>query len=349
MEIIVKEIAPEARRRGMTIPLAEYEKYRVKPTESLEEPKFMFQYGGVKFMPQGDIQAVKAKAKSGKTLFMAILAASALGCETFGIKKLGKRNSVLYIDTEQNKRSTNIFLKRVYDLLGWNTDEDHKKEFNAYSLREMEGTDDDPTATTQRREAVISLITQIEPKPTLAIIDGIADITKDFNDIESSGETISELMRVAQKMDVAIINILHTNKGYEDHNMKGHLGTLLLQKASDVFELRKHKEDSFEVVHTDSRNAKVNNLNFKVTPNNEDITLTPIEKINENDNNETNYKQNFNEAFTHINAQETTYTTLLNTYQQLFQKKDSATKKHIAKAIQLNIIKKNKNNTYSLC
>ena len=36
-----------------------------------------------------------------------------------------------------------------------------------------------------------------------------------------------------QKADCAVCCVLHTNKGDGDHGMKGHLGTLLLQKASD--------------------------------------------------------------------------------------------------------------------
>lgn len=64
----------------------------------------------------------------------------------------------------------------------------------------------------------------------MAVIDGVADLLEDFNDVGQSSEIINSLMRLSAENDVAIINVLHTNKRKDDSDMKGHLGTLLLQK-----------------------------------------------------------------------------------------------------------------------
>jgi KaiC/GvpD/RAD55 family RecA-like ATPase len=347
MEITVKEIAPEAIRRGRTIPIEQFEKYRVNPEENLEEPNYILSYKGVKFCPQGDIQAIKAKPKSGKTLFMLIVAATVLGCEKFGLKRVRRANSVLYIDTEQNRRSTNMFTKRLYKMLGWKLGENHRGEFNAFSFREMEGTDADPSAATQRLQATISIIKEIKPKPTLCIIDGIADLVRNFNDVQESSSVVGELMKVAQKEDVAIINVLHTNKSFEDHNMKGHLGSFLLQKASDVIEMRKYKNGVFTAVQTETRNSPVDPIGFKIVTDGEDITLAP-EEIKQEVGERIDHQAVFASLFERNEGNPMRYNDLVKAYMREGGVSDTAAKKHIKSALGEGVIVKTKMGTYAI-
>jgi hypothetical protein len=97
----------------------------------------------------------------------------------------------------------------------------------------------------------------------LAVIDGVADLLEDFNDVGQSSKIINSLMRLSAENDVAIINVLHTNKRKDDSEMKGHLGSLLLQKASDVFEVKRNG-DTFNVTESDCRNIAIPDFSFSI-------------------------------------------------------------------------------------
>lgn len=215
-------------------------------------PDYLLSSYGVPFLPKGDIHAIKAKPKSGKTLFMAVLAASTLGARQFGLSTLSKDATVLYADTEQNRRNTSAFVYRVNDILSYQS-----HNLYALSLREVSSPE-------SKLDIIISAIASL--RPALTIIDGIADIVADFNDIENSAEVISILSKLAQQYNTAIINVLHTNKAQGDTNMKGHLGSLLLQKSSDVFEVKRNCNNGniFTVSQTDTRNAPISPIKFYI-------------------------------------------------------------------------------------
>lgn len=134
----------------------------------------------------------------------------------------------------------------------WSTERNNER-FKAYSLR---------SAAISERLPIIERAIR-ENAPTMAVIDGIADMLEDFNDVGQSSEIINSLMRLSAENDVAIVNVLHTNKRKDDSDMKGHLGTLLLQKASDVFEVKKN-DGIFNVTESDCRNVSIPDFSFSI-------------------------------------------------------------------------------------
>lgn len=221
-------------------------------TTDYPEPKFTIRMDGTGTLPRGDLQAIKAKSKNGKSFLCAILIASVMGCDRFKFEAVEQGATVLYFDTEQNKRNTAALAKRVYSLMGWNTDHNEAR-FKAFSLR---------SKTISERLPIV--VRQVEKnKPTAAFVDGVADLLEDFNDVEQSNRLINTLMRLSADTDTAIVCVLHTNKRKEDTNMKGHLGTILLQKASDVFEVEKDKS-TFFVTETDCRNIAISDFAFAI-------------------------------------------------------------------------------------
>ena len=211
--------------------------------EELGEPDYTLNIGGVGCLPRGDIAAVKAKSKNGKTYLCSILAAALLGDETFGISRENE-HKVLYIDTEQNKRHTNRLVVRIHQILGLDAKKSRHDISRGYALR------------TIAKEQIQALIEEKVKKwcPTAVIIDGIADLCRNYNDPVESDKVIDFVMKLASNYDCAVVCVLHTNKQEGDQNMKGHLGTLLLQKSSDVFQVTK-KGLIFDVEQTDTRNA----------------------------------------------------------------------------------------------
>ncbi len=245
-----------------------YDKYEVRLGDEEPMPEFTFMSNGIGSSPIGDIVAIKAKSKNGKTFLAAIFASVILGAKFDELEPTIKDGSkILFFDTEQNRPNTQALLQRILILRGW--EEEHTERLRVYSLREM---------------PIFERIKCIEKKigtlrPTAVFIDGLADLTFDFNDIEQSMDVIVKMSQLASTYKCTIFFILHTNKN--DNNMKGHLGTLATQKCSDVFHIEKDDNNIFNVTETDCRNIPIKDFYFKID---EYGIPYPVQKIIETDN-----------------------------------------------------------------
>lgn len=214
--------------------------------------EYTFFSGGTGCAPRGDIVAIKAKPKNGKSILATILSAVVLGAEFGELKPGTKGATVTYFDTEQNKANTALVMERIYNLCGWK--EPHPNRLHVYALRKM--------GQEQRLQYIKEKIETL--KPTTAVIDGIADVMCDFNDIKESSEAIQTMMKLSAENNTTIFFVLHTNKS--DSAMKGHLGSFALQKCADAFEVTR-KNDAFNVTHTDTRNIYIKDFTFSMDEN----------------------------------------------------------------------------------
>lgn len=231
-----------------------YDKYEVRLGDEEPVPQFTFLSDGIGSAPIGDIVAIKAKSKNGKTFLAAILASVILGGKFGNIKPtFGDKSKILFFDTEQNRPNVQALLQRILILRGW--DEEHNDRLKIYSLREMH--------VIERLRYISRKIDTL--RPTVVFIDGLADLAFDFNDIEQSQDVIIKISQIASSKGCTIFFVLHTNKN--DMNMKGHLGTLAVQKCSDVFYIEKDEEDFFNVTETDCRNIPIKDFSFKIDEN----------------------------------------------------------------------------------
>ena len=110
------------------------ESYEIDITQIYPEPRFTVRLNGVGTLPRGDIQAVKAKSKNGKSHFCAILCASVLGCNDFGFTSNFPDASVLLCDTEQAAYNSVKIVRKIHALLGWPTHEPNDR-LKALNLR----------------------------------------------------------------------------------------------------------------------------------------------------------------------------------------------------------------------
>ena len=215
-------------------------------------PEYTFKQHGNGSCPRGDIVAIKAKSKNGKTFLSSLFAAIILGADVPYFDACMKRAKVIYFDTEQNPINTYMVVKRIYTLCGWKGRDNRR--FKAFNLRCVE---------LRERMGIIERRIS-ENKPTAVFIDGIADLVNNFNDIDESNNIIQNLMRISAANKCAIFVIIHTNKGKDDNSMKGHLGTIAWQKCSDVFNVEKKNDDTFFVTETDCRNKPISDFSFKI-------------------------------------------------------------------------------------
>ena len=197
--------------------------------DTVVEPlRYSLSVDGVGVFSLLDIHGVKAKQKAGKTTMLKVCAAAWLRGEQFRVKSELEAPRVLWLDTEQNRPDVKQILTDIVEMTG--VDADYiTSHLHVHALRccSYDGLYD------LMMQAVIDF------KPQVVIVDGIVEFVASFNDEAIAKKLMHDLQVMSQEHECAVVCVLHTNKADEDHNMRGHLGTMLAQKAGTVVECRK--------------------------------------------------------------------------------------------------------------
>ena len=229
----------------------------IKDGVDYPEPRYLLNFHGQLTIPRGNIVAVSAKWKNGKTFLCDLLCAVFLGSRRFAdFSVTDERGDVLYFDTEQDMSDT----ARIRNIICSMIPQQNYDKIHVINLR-SENITAEQTGDMGRYDIIAATIKRY--KPALVVVDGIADLIYNFNDVIESQLMVNNLAALASEHDCAIITVMHQNKGMHDNAMKGHLGTLLNQKASDVFQIRK-VEDLFAVSHPVSRHRNISDFYFTI-------------------------------------------------------------------------------------
>lgn len=226
------------------------------------DPEYLIEIGGVPTIPKGNLVALSAKWKNGKTFFCGILSAIFLGSDQFAsCRSLQAEGRVLFFDTEQDESDT----ARIHKTIDAMTPESRHNDFRVFCLRQAAIDNDTDQGTAITRYDLICRALEQE-HPDLVIIDGIADLIYNYNDVIESQDMVNKLAALASKHKCCIVVVMHQNKGQKDRNMKGHLGTMLFQKCSDVFNVEKCGS-VFIATHAVSRHRNCEDICFKLDAN----------------------------------------------------------------------------------
>lgn len=217
------------------------------------EPKFLFSIGSIATIPAGELIGIKGRAKMGKSqleyyLISIMLSGTYRGC----VKPLQAHYKVLLFDTEQSQASLKKCCQRSLNFAGLPTDRNDVR-FLPFFMRPL---------TIEERRKTVENATR-EEKPDIIFIDGVRDLLQDFNSLDQSNELIQWLLHLTAEYGCSIVSVLHQNKSKEDGSMRGHLGTELLNKLTDCFEVSK-KDGKFLVSCTDSRNVPCTDFAFSI-------------------------------------------------------------------------------------
>ncbi len=245
-------------------------------TKDYGEDEFLLEIGGVPTMPRGDIQAIKAHAKEGKTMLTSIFVSALLGSEKsteLDVRGREENLSILYFDTEQHQRNTKRIMLRINAMRGVAKDTviDGLK---TYSIREL-----------NQQHRIYFILNKIKTyRPDVVIIDGIRDLVRSINDEAECNEMIQLLANIAVNENIAILCVLHKNKNRLDDTMRGHLGAELENKASSVWEVSRNG-NIVTVDETHARNEPTEKWQFKIgaggipcTPSAEEVAGTTKKK-----------------------------------------------------------------------
>ena len=202
------------------------EQLRITPEKQLKPMEFLFHLFGKPCFPRRELVAITGKAKSGKTFVTSILMACCQSRDVLAFQRIGDEPfRVLWYDTEQSGESTQDILKnRVMRMV-----DGDGKLFDIFNVRGV--------AWKERRDLLREAVTRC--KPDLVIVDGIRDLVNDINDGTLAQEVMEELMHLATEHDCCIVCVLHQNKSGEDHNLRGWIGTELMNKAFEVYSCEK--------------------------------------------------------------------------------------------------------------
>tara|TARA_R110000824_G_scaffold330193_1_gene516996 strand:+ start:796 stop:1632 length:837 start_codon:yes stop_codon:yes gene_type:complete len=175
----------------------------------------------------GNLSVVTAPPKTKKTFFISLLASVYLsGSNIYGGEIRGHRKDghLVHIDTEQGLWHCQKVFKRVHDM-------DSKidtEKYHTFGLRSINHK--------TRIEFIEYYLSQKIERPSLVIIDGIADLVSDSNNISESNEVVQQLMEWSAKYKCHIINVIHQSFGSQKLGT-GHLGSFLEKKAETVIQL----------------------------------------------------------------------------------------------------------------
>lgn len=221
-----------------------------KPAKELA---YLFMISGQPTMPKGELVGVKGRAKVGKSQFEYFLIGALLaGCSRGAVKPMQSDFKALLFDTEQSEASLKKCCDRALKLAGLPTNAT-PKNFLPFFLR--------PLSVNDRKKIIEEAI--MEERPDLVFIDGIRDLLIDFNSLEQSNVIVQWLLKLTADYGCTIVSVLHQNKSKDDSSMRGHLGTELLNKLCDCFEVTK-KDGRFVVSCTDSRNIPCRDFAFSI-------------------------------------------------------------------------------------
>ena len=202
------------------------EQLRITPEKELPKMDFLFRLFGKPCFPRRELVAITGKAKSGKTFVTSMLMAC---CQVSDVLSFHREPEsplrLLWYDTEQSDESTQDILRnrvmRMADGGG--------KLFDIFNVRGVPWK--------ERRKLLCEAVTRC--KPDLVIVDGIRDLVNDINDGVLAQEVMEELMHLATAHDCCIVCVLHQNKSGEDRNLRGWIGTELMNKAFEVYSCEK--------------------------------------------------------------------------------------------------------------
>lgn len=175
----------------------------VNPYVVVEEEKPLIEIDGKRLATRGGLVLVKGEEKVGKSTFMHYLEACLFLGKHGYISTPQEGIKILNCDTEQSTYHITMGVKRVMDIC---KRENVEVPIDRFFIFELRSEDMD------RRFGIIQDIVD-ETHPDVLVIDNLADLIDDYNNIKDSRRLISQLVQMAELYKCVVILVMHTTKG----------------------------------------------------------------------------------------------------------------------------------------
>ena len=191
----------------------------------------------------GNFSFIQAPPKSFKSFFTSLVVSAYLKGQNRWVgdkfKSYKGNRKVFHFDTEQGKWHCQRGFRRVASM------SETLDGYNTYSLR---------TISYKHRLGFIEhiLSEQEEGKIGFVVIDGLADLVADVNNIEESNLCVQKLMEWSSKYNCHIMTVIHSNHGSDKPT--GHLGSFCEKKTETQISLS--REEDSKVVNVSCKRSR---------------------------------------------------------------------------------------------
>jgi hypothetical protein len=206
--------------------------YVIDMTQEMPDIEPLISIDGCCVCSRGNLTAICGEAKSKKTFLTTALVASAMAIpykRLNNFKNVDKNMSinVLWADTEQGEVHVRKVVDRIAEMTGAKLGGlKAEPRLTMLKLREL---------SPMERFGIIhdAIYHNLRVNPyDIVVIDGVADLQRNTNNLEESDALVDELMKLSTQAQTHIISVLHTNPGSD--KARGHLGSSLQRKCEAV-------------------------------------------------------------------------------------------------------------------
>lgn len=239
----------------------------IDPTTEVEYPPVALSYGESDYYTSGgtvthptpigtygNFSFIQGPPKHKKTFLVTLLSAAYLGdCSSEYVDELrGHRDGkcLYHFDTEQGTYHAQKVFSRALQISGKD-----KACYMTYGLRSL---------SVEERLNVIEYCLSGDDNIGLVVIDGVADLVNDVNNIEESNKVVQKLMTWSEKYNIHILTVVHVN--HNSTKPTGHLGSAMEKKAETQIALEKSElnENIINVKCKSSRGRPFDSFSFMV-------------------------------------------------------------------------------------
>ena len=222
--------------------------------------------GSVKEFPipigtYGNFSFIQAPPKSMKTFFVSLLGSAFCnpnGDFTKGMSSFRGDKHFVHFDTEQGDWHS----QRVFKRIEWMNKGLNLDFYHTFALRKIGYKD-----RINFIQYYLDCMREEGKEIGLIVIDGIADLVSDANNLEESNLIVQKIMAWSTVYDCHIVTVIHSNFGSDKPT--GHLGSFLEKKAETQIQLEKD-ENKFGCITVSckrSRNTPFESFDFMLNEN----------------------------------------------------------------------------------
>ena len=208
----------------------------------------------------GNFSFVQAPPKSMKTFFVSLLGSAFCnpkGKFTRGMDSFRDNKHFVHFDTEQGEWHA----QRVFKRIQWMNKGLKLDFYHTFALRKISYR-----SRIDFIEYYLECMREEGKEIGLVVIDGVADLVSDANNLEESSAIVQKIMAWTTIYNCHIVTVIHSNNGSDKPT--GHLGSFLEKKTETQIQLSRdeNKLGAITVSCKRSRNTPFEQFDFKLDP-----------------------------------------------------------------------------------
>lgn len=233
------------------------------------DPEILLECNGQPYSTRGNFSIIVGLPGSRKTFYSTLTIGAYLKGKFGGFDAINGSGKVLWIDTEQASGHVARIGRRINRIIGA-AENENNPNITILMLREY-----DPKIRKQVFNGALEIF-----HPDFVMLDGVADLMDDPNNIEQSAEIQQLLMSSSKNYNCHIATVVHCNPGQE--KARGHLGSNLMRKCETAVTIVAQGEIS-KVSFTKTRDKRPDDFAFLVQNGMPELCKIPV--VNSKDEN----------------------------------------------------------------